>query len=381
MKRTILLTLLAFTFFAAFGQITVTNSVFPQIGDVYYTSGEGPNQNVVITAPGPNQTWIFDQFVPTDADTFEIIDAAQGTVGADYPNADIVIPLGGTGEGYAKNSGNQLELIAVYGGIGLGAGGFNLPLAPSSVLLNTPMTYNSTFQDVSSSNIAFDPQDFPFLQALLDSILPTFITVDSIRNIQTTDRSDLVDAWGSLTTNHGTFDVLRVKKTSLIDRQIEFKLPFLGWVDPASLGVNIPFSGLDTTLTYDFIDDAEKVAIMSVNVDDITGDIQSVRYKMDPSEIITSIGEELDSDFHFNAYPNPAINKIEVEIAFDNPGEYTVNIYNILGMKQLSKAVYVNGHTLTSIDISTLNKGNYLYSISNNQGEILFTKRLSVIRP
>lgn len=380
MKKFLLFTITAFFTYISYGQITVTNAVFPQVGDIYYTDGEGQQSSVVITAAGGNQTWVYDQFVPNSADTAEIIPAAQGTVGSDYPNADIVIPSP-AGEGYAINSGNQLELIGVYGGLGFGGGGFSIPLIPSSIVLNTPMTFNSTFNDVTSSYVAFDPQDFPFLQALLDSLLPPFITVDSIRNIQTTDRSDEVDAWGTLTTNHGTFDVLRVKQYSITDRAVEFKVPVLGWVDPSTFGVAIPFAGLDTTLAYQFVNDVEKVAIMTVNVDDITGDIQSVRYKVDPSEIVTSIEEEISNGVFMNAYPNPAINQVDIEVSLNDVGNYTLDIYNILGIKLLSKELYVNGHTVANFDIGKLTKGNYLYSLTNKNGEILFTKRLSVIRP
>jgi len=381
MKKSLLIILNILAVLVCYGQITVTNAVFPQVGDVYYTAGEGPNQNVVITAAGPNQTWVFDQFIPSFLDTSEVILASQGTVGADYPTADIMLPLGGSNEGYVKNSGNQLELIGVYGGIGFGGGGFSIPLAPTSVLLNTPMTYNSTFFDLNSNNVAFDPQDFPFLQALLDSLLPPFITVDSIRNIQTIERTDLVDAWGTLTTNHGTFDVLRVEQYSIIDRQIEFKVPLLGWVDPSTFGTQIPFTGLDTTLAYAFINDVEKVSIMTVNVDENTGDVISVNYKVDPSDI-TSVEDDLNSSIAFiNAYPNPAINKIDVEISLKESGNYTIDIYNILGMKLISENIFVNGKTIATVDISQLNKGNYLYSISSNRGEILATKRLSIIRP
>lgn len=380
MKKNLLLIITAFLTYVSYGQITVTNAVFPQVGDVYYTSGEGPNQNVVITAAGGNQTWVFDQFIPTSADTSEIIDASQGTVAADYPSADIVIP-GQGGEGYAKNSGNQLELIGVYGGIGFGGGGFSIPLSPSSVILNTPLTFNSTFNDVNSSNVAFDPQDFPFLQTLLDSILPPFVTVDSIRNIQTIDRTDLIDAWGTLTTNHGTFDVLRMRQYSITDRAIEFKIPVLGWVDPSTFGVAIPFAGLDTTLSYQFINDVEKVSIMTVNVDDITGDIQSVRYKIDPSEIVTGVEDEISNGSFINAYPNPAVNNVDIEISLKNSGNYTINIYNILGVKLLSEDLYVNRHAIANLEIGKLTKGNYLYSLSTDTGEILFTKRLSVVRP
>ncbi len=382
MKKYLLFLTTIFVTFVAFGQITVTNTVFPQVGDVYYTSNEGPNTSVMITAAGPNQTWIYDQFQPNFVDTSEILTASQGTVGADYPTADILLPLGGPNEGYAKNSGNQLELIGVYGGIGFGGGGFNVPLSPTSILLNTPMTYSSTFQDQNSSFVSFDPQDFPPLQALLDSLLPPFVTVDSIRNIQTTDRTDEVDAWGTLTTNHGTFDVLRVKKYSITDRNIEVKIPVLGWVDPATFGAQIPFAGLDTTLAYDFVSATEKVAIMSVNVDDITGTLLSVRYKVDPSEVVaTGVEDEIDNGSYINAYPNPAINAIDIEIVLEKAGNYTIDVYNILGIKQASKIEYVNGRTISRLDISHLSKGNYLYSISNDQGEILFTKRLAVIRP
>ncbi len=387
MKKIILIHLLLLMVFPCIqAQITVTKAVFPEVGDLYYTSRDTATPGVMITPDGPNQTWVFDNFIPRFADTTNIIAASQGSVAADYPEADVIVPYLG-GEGYADTSGDSVTVIGFFGDGGFGFGsGFNVNLDPDLVALAVPLDYGQSFTDDFGFNLEFDPSNFPQLQMLLDSLVPAGVTIDSIRITYNSVRTSEVDAWGQLTTGHGTFDVLRVERLEYNETNFEVKPSFPPvWIDPSTLGVAIPFAGIDTTLVYDFVNDVAKTQIMTVSVDDITGDILSVNYKIDPSEVVpivmSSVEHTIEEGFSINAYPNPAFVEVNFTVSNVPSGQYTLNIYNLLGRKLLSRQLLLNGQHLEKLDVSNFPKGSYIYNIVNEDGETLATKRLVVVKP
>ncbi len=363
-------------------QVTVTNAIFPVAGDVAYTSRDTATPGVIITPPGPNQVWEFDNFIPSSADTTFVLDASEGTVPSDYPEADIIIPQLG-GEGYTKVLGDSLEVIGFYGDGGFGFGtGFNVPLNPTMIVIQTPLEYGDTFEDTFGFQTQIDPDDFPGLTTLLDSLLPAGVTIDSIRVNYTSTRNDTVDAWGSLKTNHGTFDVLRSKRVDISDTQMEVKA-FGLWLDPSTLpGVPpLPFVGLDTVVTYDFISATEKIQIMSVQMDDLGG-IALITYKIDLSEVVppSAIFEPLLPLNSMSAYPNPAQNEVRFEFNAIPNGQYQLHLYDIVGRLIHQENLTLNGDFALDMNISGLNKGSYLYSLKDEDGKLLLTKRLVVVK-
>ena len=81
------------------------------------------------------------------------------------------------------------------------------------------------------------------------------------------------------------------------------------------------------------------------------------------------------------AYPNPAINNVRINFLNITPGNYTFRIFNILGKEVVNKQYNINGDHTIGIDIDTLQKGTYLYNLTDARGKVLKTKRLMVIRP
>lgn len=75
----------------------------------------------------------------------------------------------------------------------------------------------------------------------------------------------------------------------------------------------------------------------------------------DPNCIASGITES-EKQQQIKVYPNPATNKLSIELN-QNIERYT--IYNLLGEKQLE------GRYNNSIDISTLTQGMYLIQIEN----------------
>ena len=363
--------------------ITVTNSIFPQAGDMEFTSRDTATPGVIITPPSSmGQTWVYDNFIPRFVDTTHVLAASDGTVASDYPEADIIIPQLG-GEGYTKVLEDSLEVIGFYGDGGFGFGtGFNVPLNPTMIVIQTPLNYGDTFEDAFGFQTQIAPSDFPGLEVLLDSLLPAGITIDSIRVNYTSTRNDTVDAWGTLTTGHGTFEVLRSKRVDIADTGLEVKA-FGIWLDPSTLpGVpTLPFVGLDTTVTYDFISDTEKVQIMSVQMDD-EGGIALITYKIDPSEVIpiSAIFEPLLPLNSMNAYPNPAQEEVRFEFQDVPTGNYELQLYDLAGRLVKNKSMSINGNVSLFLNLKELVNGSYLYSLKDNMGRLLLTKRLVIAK-
>ena len=82
------------------------------------------------------------------------------------------------------------------------------------------------------------------------------------------------------------------------------------------------------------------------------------------------------------AYPNPAIDQVRFDILNIPKGKYDLNIYNILGVKVWSNNYdFRNSVDTIQLDVNNFKKGTYLYSLVNEKGKTLATRRLVILRP
>ncbi|MEM6725297.1 MAG: T9SS type A sorting domain-containing protein, partial [Bacteroidota bacterium] len=352
---------------SAFGQITLTNTIFPQAGDILFTAPDSATPGAVIT-PASNQesNWDFSAFTPTFADTTFILDASQGTVADQFPEAEIIFPLF-AGEGYFTNSGDSLVLLGFYGDAG-----FGVPIAVTAsdplVQYAVPATLGTTFQDDFSFTEAIDPQDFPELAA----ILPVFPPIDSVRAIYTSHREDTVDAFGNLTTYLDTYEVLRQKRVDYINLAIEFK-SFGVWVDPAIVGLELGIGGPDTTVTYQFFAEQFPEPIASVSADSADV-ITSIVYKVDPS-LITSVEEVHTFGELVRVYPNPFQEMFTLDWQAPN-GRYELRVFDGLGRLISRKETNLNTGTQESIHLPEGYKGLIIVQVRSEGQGIVYQQKL-----
>ncbi len=114
--------------------------------------------------------------------------------------------------------------------------------------------------------------------------------------------------------------------------------------------------------------------ILSVNITDST-----MNHLMVDSVIITKLsivtGENVTlAKSPFSVYPNPCVNYLNIQLS-DERTNGEVKIYNIQGSLVYNSNLNTKNN---KIDISTLNTGNYIVEISNNQ--IIERKRISVVK-
>ena len=243
------------TFLTLHAQTTVTNSVIPSANDLLKTRQATSIGSASITAPGTNMSWDFSSMVGGPLDTVTVQAASSGMFGSIFPNADIILNTSILpGENYMDISTDKVEIVGFAGDVlGLGAiipAVFDNPLT----LLETPLNYQSTFDDTANVVIAIKVADYPVLLSYLNDSLglaSTGITVDSLKIDYAAGGHYVVDSWGNLTVPEaGSFDVLRLEQTIISNVGAKFKGSFAGfvfdWTDPSGIAgfPPVPFLGI-----------------------------------------------------------------------------------------------------------------------------------------
>jgi hypothetical protein len=396
MKKNVLSAIALFVGIIAMNaQITVTNSVFA-------TAGVDLNRNIVnsnrlnridLTAPGPNQTWDMTD-LQGNSENYTVQAASSGAAFANFPSTDIILPeIGGiAGDGYRKVDANQMSTVGVVATLDGFVTDAIVTLSSPRIDLQTPMNYGDTYTDSYGFQIALDPHepagtDLDSLITALEVEAGGLVAIDSIRVTFTTNSISEIDAWGSLATPSGTYDVLRLKKIDETNVLLEVKITVFGipnvlWQDPADpAGLNIdpsglPFVGQDTIYTYEFWNDNEKQPVLKANTAADGSNATYGQYKT----FNTNTNSVLQN-YDVSAYPNPAVNDFTLEMnGFDN-GEYTLKMYNIIGKNIKNVPFKMEGDTKLTVTTNELDAGTYIYRLVNDDNKNLLTRRVIVIKP
>jgi len=362
------------------GQITVTSASFPAVGDTLQTAIDGAPEGIEITASGGNQIWDFSSLQGVTAEAV-IRPASEGANADLFPNANLLFPIGVDGmggESYAATNTSVYQLIGYVGPDPANLGiNVRVPFSPPIVERRSPMNFFDINNTDYSILVAFPTDSLP---GEITNELP--IVPDSVRLRLAATRTDVVDGWGTLTIPGGTYEVLREKRTEIRETIVEARVgigPFATWVDVTEF-LGGGFLGPDTLTTYVFVNDQEKEHIAEISVTNDEAETPlAVTYKS--NDVITNVRYVNTGRADIFAYPNPAINNVRINFLNLTPGNYTFRIFNILGKEVVNKKYQINGDRTVGIDIDTLQKGTYLYNLTDAKGKILKTKRLMVIRP
>ncbi len=360
------------------GQITITDASFPAPGDTMVSRFLLAPPGVVVTAPGPNQTWNLDVSGGTIR-TNIALPASEGEVFSSFPDTEVLLEVGFGAEGYYNVTSDVFELVGFNGPDPAGLG-IELEYA-----LGTPYVERRAIQygDGNSFTSAYDValawEDLPaFITDSIGGSLP--LTPDSIRILVETTRDDIVDAWGTMTIPGGTFEVLREKRTEFRDTRIEVRVLPLDWFDVTPLiSSQIDQLGESTIYSYFFFNNEEKepIAVIRQNEEE---EVINVEYKFfDIGSFTQETSNHLKPEIA--AWPNPAINDVEFRFSGLTPGNYNLKIYNILGIPVWEGDYFINSFKNVKIDLFDFQKGTYLYSLTNEEGKTISTKRLVVLRP
>ncbi len=374
MKHLLLLALLWSTT-PVFAQITITNQSFPTVGDTLRLAIDNLPSNIPITPGGADLRWDFTSLQSPFTRQIVVRPTSESQHLERFPGANQFTPLSNESEAYYKKNNGSYQMLGLYGedpfnfGIRV-ATRFNPPI----IERRAPMKYHDENRSESAFTFAFSADDLP--DAILDQ-LP--ITPDSIRVRIKTERFDKVDAWGKLTIPGDIYNVLREKRTEIREARLDAKIGFFGWQDITDLIPNSDMVGIDTTVSYHFFSNEVKEPIAVVTLD--KQEAKAIRVEYKANDLVTDVQNVQSLKPGVYAFPNPAIVNVRFEFSNLNPGNYKLTIFSIIGTEVWSQRYYVNGHRIEKVDISSLRKGTYLYSLQDERGKTITTKRLVVVRP
>lgn len=370
----------------ASAQITVTNATFPAAGDsLVYAVDNAPLGLDPASAPGGPQTW---DFITLQKDTkLSVVyrPAASGTKVASYPGADLVI-IGQAGETYFNVTNTKFEALGYAGADPAGLGlDVVAKFSPPIYDRHAPMKFFDLNNQTSFLGLSF-PTDQPPLDSIFSG-LP--VDIDSMRVRITTDRQEVVDAWGTVSIPGGTYPVLRQRRQELTTTAIDvYVLLFPGfgqWVDLSTFigggggGGLGGFLGTDTTFTYRFYSNTEKEEIAIATMSNDLSTVQSVRFKNNSTT--PAIEPAITFSGGIQAFPNPAVEWVRFDCTNLAPGEYTLKIFNIIGKCVWKKNYTLSGNTSVRVELDDFKKGTYIYSLVDKHGNAVGTKRLVVLKP
>jgi hypothetical protein len=378
MKR-MLLAVFSALCFGASAQITITNTVFPAVGDtLMFVTDANPDASVnPATPPGGSQTWDFSA-LQVGAKTSTIYKAANtANQASSFPGAELAV-ITPTGETFFNITNTKFEVLGYAGADPANFGVQVLAkFAPAIIERRAPMNFFDINTLTSNLNIPFSAAALP------DSLFGGF-NIDSLRVRIKTDRVEAVDGWGNCSIPGGTYPVLRQKRTEYTTTNLDVKVPFLGWIDLSSLipggGQFGNFLGTDTTITYRFYSGTEKEEIAVATMSNDLSSVQSVRFK---DNGLVSAAEDLDAPgaAGIQAFPNPAVEWVRFDCK-NLPAEwYTLKIFNIVGKVVWKENYQLAGNRSVRIELQNFKKGTYLYSLVDSKGNIIGTKRLVVLKP
>lgn len=358
-------------------QPTVTNETFPEIGDSLRTAVDNLPSGINPGSAGGDQSWDFTTLQAPFINTAPVLPTEEVEGYFAFPDAEFATSTDNLNRFYRSSAG-QVEVLGFYGqdpaGLGIeGAFRYEPPLIQE----RAPLEYQDVYTSTTDISFAFAAEDLP--DQVLDA-LP--ITPDSLRIRLNAERTDEVDAWGMITIPGGIYEVLREKRTEEQNIRLDAKVGFFDWFDVTDIILDVlQLEALEprTTIAYRFLSDesVEPIAVVETGNEGMV--ISRVTYKAGGTVSNLRPVEELTPGVY--AFPNPAIVNVRFEFTNLPPDTYTLSIFNILGVKEWSRQYLVNGGRTEKVNISSLRKGTYFYSISDSNGKTIVTKRLIVVRP
>jgi hypothetical protein len=128
--------------------------------------------------------------------------------------------------------------------------------------------------------------------------------------------------------------------------------------------------------TYNYYTPSIKAALLTIAVKTVTSSLLPASTQSVVTinkDYIVSLQEKINAMVDLSVYPNPVSNFIN--FSTDNLSQKNILVYDITG-KLVDKQNFNSGKL--KLDVSSYNNGFYLYSILNNNGEVLKTNKFVV---
>jgi len=224
---------------------------------------------------------------------------------------------------------------------------------------------------VSEYTLVLGPDE---LKSSLLNQLP--IRPDSVRVRVLLELNDEPQGTVSIKRKDKTTSASSFSRTVNVNRSVEIKIEPFGWESVSEIA---PMIDWDKNYSYTqkiYTDSEFRLPIA------MTEQRDGISKAAVLSESKNGVSGKTTSGYPtITAVPNPAINDLRFEVDNVNPGTYTIRIKNILGELKIEKRVTMDSSEIIPVDIDSLRKGSYFYILEDDDGNVLSTKRLIVLRP
>ncbi len=364
---------------AVSAQLTLGPAYFPAAGDTLAYSRADSTFSIDLLTPGPDRQWNFGSQAAVSSFR-RIVQPVADTL---FTEANVTVDLDGATLGYYSLTDTDYSLVGVQGTLEvLSNYTFKAPVSPARPERRAPLTYADAFVSNTKNVILIPRENIP--NEAFELYGQALARLDTLRITSSSNRTDLVDAYGMLTLNGQTYEVLREKRTEITNTTIEAKTGILGYLDITGLiKPQVPdlasFFGQDgPVVTYYYWTNTEKEAVAIVTVDE--ADLPVAMTFIQADSVNSTRGPNL-FQARVDVYPNPAFGRTTFAVQGLDPGTYTLRLINVLGRKvSTTRFSPVGDRTEVEVDLSGLPRGTYLYSLTNERGRILTTRRLLVGR-
>lgn len=375
MKHQLLCLFICLGWLSGQAQIFIPTSLMPRAGDTLLTALDNLPTNLRSIPSGKNQRWDFAMLEAPYTRSTVWRPASKGADVGWFKNAEYTAPLDEQTEGYFRTQGTDLILVGAVGPDPLN-------LNRKSVMRFTPglierrygLRYGDAFQADGNLVLTLAATEIP---SWFRKKLP--VSPDSIRLRVSYDRQYDVDSYGRLIVPGGIFEVLREKRIEILEMRLEVKVGRRRWQEVSKSLKDKTLLRPQKKITYWFYSNESKEPVARVWMNENETKVLKVEFKPRERESTVQSLTNVRPDIYVS--PNPAIANVRFEFYNLPPGTYRLSIFNIIGQEEWSKMYTINGNFTEQVDISQLKKGAYLYSLKDERGRTLSTKRLMVIRP
>ena len=343
-----------------YGQSKPTGDIYA-VGDTLLLSTDRLPSNRRIAAPASGNYWNFRSLQAPYTRMVLVRANKSARVSADY----IIAESDGAEYFIEEENGNQwirAMKIDQAGHDMLGVVKGDMPYRNIDIEENDTLVYTGSI--VFKRSVEFESGTLEF--------------ADSLRVIADWAYRVSRDMEGKIDIESGVYDAVRYAMVKTVDLNVEARI-YGKWTVLEDYHLNQIPPQLREGITYHWWTEGVAQPLAFV-VADKYGSAQSVTFKASPL-VGRKMIDDLPSVPDIFVHPNPTFGFVRFEMINLPPDTYTIEVYNIIGVKIRSFETEVNGRVTVPQDFSELKRGTYIYRLVNSSLKTIRSKRLVIIQP
>ncbi len=345
--------------------ISITTTDVAPTGKIIYQANDTLPSIMVGSPSALTQTWNFSALDSNSIDTLSFLSYSSAPNNS-FASSNLVVQNGSQPfYSYLKNTPTALASYGNAGVIDFGNGPVNFKQinTPSEALMIFPATYNTSY--VNNYNVK--------VPATYVNFNVSGTQIDSIRQHSRVNKTVVVDAWGTLTTPLGTYNVIRSQQTKITHDSTDAYIviviggfPFGSWTD------NVQTTA-DSTTEYTWWANSVGFPLVTATMDS-TGNVSRVQW-LKTLPVTAGINEQTEFANNVIVFPNPA--QDEINFLLESSKVASIQVFDIAGRMINSCAVTTDN---TRLNTSQYANGIYSYSIIDKNKTIVNRGKFTIAK-